>query len=1579
MPRRERPKKVLRRFLQKIGRTAQGQINGILRRLFVPRRRQRSLFSRSGYIMPVVIALLVVLSMVGGSMLFRSTQRSMQVTQKRQEQVITNASTPAIDRAKAKLEYIFSQDPRLPGGIPPGSTLQNMLINEPPVTPDPYTLPDEERLDINEDGNPDSAWAFQRDVDGDGTEETVAYSILTASRDDTGTITLESPDQTKAEKLVVRNGPMRMASQTGTNAGACSVGVNDQGGWFPIAGSSNSAILARTFQVDGVVVKDDEKGRRLVTTLEMQQQRQADKGNKWGAWFRNDLEIFPGPQFNWNGAIHTDGNLIFGSGTSFKAFLISSPKSCLYIRENSEITVTGNYDETTFDKETGEGKLLGQIVAGSMKENNFSGGAFFDIHGPTGPSETYKIESGQDSVRDSNPKPADPQALSLDPLELFTTNKNKTRGSDETSGTWRDSNWKTKSPVVQGRIYNDGSDPPYVDDTYRADNRYGPKPKYSKNIDLNSKKVGEKITSSDPNFEGLTRDEPLDPEEPGQLGYDGYWERRARREGLRVIVGQRLELGNANVWEGTNDPLYPPNLTTGITHQQKQWRTLRDNLAAVQATAIYHHTYANGYFPALCLATTAHPGARTTNVPTTDEGTIAKSTTFTNYPTSGKLKTDFLNGEGTNGWEFEPPASSESAFATEINDASSPLRRALTNLAHLAGDPDGAFPPLQEEGGTQVHPAPYLTMWGNFSELRRVMKQLENSTTYSGLSIADKSTLQTAACTLGMLAYNLENQVIEDKAVAGLGSWEVLTPGEIQTRGDFVINNIGGVASIGDKLYKMVDNYPSSTPPDPPADNIVSMLGLLQTNDPYYYDLNNEQPPTTYDNSDPDKYKLFYEKFAPEHYFEALKVSGGTPLPLQIKLKKIQKDIRDLYYQGVYSQVERDRIYGFHKADFQTFMEKLLVVTPASLNGDTYNWDKNTKKVTWYSNSSKTTIRGEVTTLCSPENFQQYSGGSGIANDQKKIGLALILCNPNVDKDGDGILDTLEDGNIFSPSPIFMDPKYPSLYYLFPKENHDRKTGQPGTEEYISQNDNDGNFQYKVLEDANVDNFGAIALQPKPRTSWLLPNTTSVTGKTINTITDNGQTVHIPFLDEGMMNGREMMSVRTLDLDLDLLRKNPMGSESWLPDSGIVYAFREDAVREDGIARPRKSGIGWTSCDTIAEIIGTNCRMNAVGATPQDPPINSDNNISPKPVDFYADPDRRPYGFRLRKGQDLRRIPAPPTEDLLNGLAFISDNPVYIVGDSLAFNLHAQANSCNASNLMQEFNEILNADSWNNFYTRSTLNPNYARIGDCWRVAEIIADAVSILSDTFVDGSIAEGITKDNVGNLSSYRNLNAPNPSSTTYWLRENGGADKDKDYFSPIKISRNGRPMICSGISADINPTTANPATCNNPLEYTGNYMSFNNGKDKNAPVTNTRINATIVSGLVPSRAQQSYGGLHNFPRFLENWDSRNLHISGALIQLSFSSYATAPFDQDSWEPGEPAQGAELINYYGAPLRRWGYDVGLQYAPMGPVAGRMNSPNRSRSEFYRELPINDPYICNLRKASYNSKPIDPNTGDCP
>ncbi|MEO0769940.1 MAG: hypothetical protein AAFY72_10990, partial [Cyanobacteria bacterium J06649_4] len=212
------------------------------------------------------------------------------------------------------------------------------------------------------------------------------------------------------------------------------------------------------------------------------------------------------------------------------------------------------------------------------------------------------------------------------------------------------------------------------------------------------------------------------------------------------------------------------------------------------------------------------------------------------------------------------------------------------------------------------------------------------------------------------------------------------------------------------------------------------------------------------------------------------------------------------------------------------------------------------------------------------------------------------------------------------------------------------------------------------------------------------------------------------------------------------------------------------------------------------------------------------------------------------------------------------------------------------------------------------------------------------------------------------------------TNWLRE----DASYSGTTPIWVGRNGESTISSGKVFD-------NVENNNDFLLIAEIGIDSMRRDHLIKVPEVsgqpkRVNATMISGIVPSRTGQGYGGLHNFPRFLEVWDvpegtpanvedqnfkKTNLFIQGAFLQLNFSTASTGPFDADAWNPSDAGQtNKEASFYYKPPERRWGYDVGLQYAPAGPIAQRFVTIERPRSEHYREIPVDDPYVMSLRCA---------------
>ncbi len=1488
-------------------------MSGVLRSLFLASRPAR--ISKSGFVLPTTALLLLVLSLTVGALSFRTFSRSTSVMALREQQVIDSAAAPAIDRAKSKLEYLFSKDSRFPGGVPSSDVIASMMLNDnqngiPKITSnDPYKFPDEERLNIGSSGDSDNAWVFPSDVDGDGEiedGELIAYSILMDDENDGKSLT-DDLSGAKAKALVTRNGPIN----TSEAQAGCGSSRAPEAGWQIVSQST----LQKNFQVTAFVASRN-NADSTATALEFQQVRQANRGNKWGAWFKYDLELFPGASrdFFWNGAMHTEGNFLVRD--KYKARMVSSHNSCLYTQDAAEITLAQ------------DGAYRGEVLSAKTGTNDFSGSStnndsprfhLFTSNGqpPDTLSDGGRIGTDNDSVV---ARREELRNILMDPIKLFTTD---TKAHRSDSGWSHDNAWSNRLLSQRKRIYSSPSSVPYLDDTYRADNRYGPKAVYDDSYDIPSgSSVGSPIASNT----ALTA---LDAAN-GIYGLDGYWERRAIGQGLRVVVGQRLELGNAFGWRGSTesdaskrDPLHPVN--SAVSAETRQRRTLYDNLAAVQGMVVYHHE-SDGSLPLACIAVTSHPGTAET---------VTNSRTFENYAIGGTTvspKVNFLTGHGTNGWEFN----FYSSFAAQVA-AGQPLGIALKNLAQFAGDPNGGAPSFVPVQDSAVHPDPYLSMWGDFSNLRRVL----SAGAYDSLSPADQSTLHSAACTLGMLAYNLSSQEDEE---ASLMSTYLGSNGNAVTVGSELVNAIGTTHS-GIDLSSLA------------AAECVAVSSAA-----YDYDC------------------------------AGVNIDKDAILALTSLSEGQKKTVKTL---GELAQIKRDRKYGFVSPDSSSLIEYI------GQNG---------------SGAGTTSYRFMFPAECHPDEDNSLINGlfegNGAGIKDNKAALAL-LCTP-------------------------AGPKYPSLYYLFPTENHGQKGNgshdQSGLgEEYVDRvyisdatNGINRSVTYEVVgddgstadvEDSSNTGIEAIALAPRDLVSvtadtaddWKLP--TATTTESFNPesmqIDTNGTIIEVSLLDKGVYDGRELIGNRLLDIDINKLSADTNISDHWISDvDGIVYAFREDAVREDAIVRPKGAGTTWSNCNAWAEVYTNNndsgksvsgrdrnCRLKALAAEPflQDPPLTdeidgSKLNISTKPIDFYPDPDRRPYGFRLINGVTLNRA-----TDVLSGMTFVSDNMVYIKGD---FNLHqarastfdpTAANPC--SSLIEEFTDKLIADNCTDrtqanpatdFYGDRAFNErndaNFANPAqDQWRPVEIVGDAVGILSRAFRDGNIEDGFLEPRIPSSSagfgknSYQNQHRlfddnpfdDNPPVELKHVSPN-------DTTTPLLINRNG------GVIKE--DETAVPDS--DYIRFTdsdANYSDKRGGDLQQA--VRTIVNAVFISGIIPSQAGQTYGGMHNFPRFIEHWINTDLHISGGFFQLNFSTSATAPYDQDAWEPGsDPQVGFGRLRFYGAPNRIWGYDVGLQYAPAGPIARRFITVGRPRSEFYRELPVDDDYVRTLRCATTaDGTKIDP------
>jgi hypothetical protein len=171
-----------------------------------------------------------------------------------------------------------------------------------------------------------------------------------------------------------------------------------------------------------------------------------------------------------------------------------------------------------------------------------------------------------------------------------------------------------------------------------------------------------------------------------------------------------------------------------------------------------------------------------------------------------------------------------------------------------------------------------------------------------------------------------------------------------------------------------------------------------------------------------------------------------------------------------------------------------------------------------------------------------------------------------------------------------------------------------------------------------------------------------------------------------------------------------------------------------------------------------------------------------------------------------------------------------------------------------------------------------------------------------------------------------------------------------------------------------------------------------------TDSTFNLISAVANTPAREGEPDGGIGNFARLIEDWywdgNKRILSISGSLMQLDRSNYATGPFQPFFTLTNFMNESGGIFDYtqlyftdnsdgkipYNQPSdRRFGYDVGLLSQIPDEFSGRFTSPPTGKpNEFFREISRDDPWLQALLCAvtAEDDEVTAINTqirGDCP
>jgi hypothetical protein len=327
--------------------------NWLLRSWLVLGRRSR--FSSAGFVLPTVVMVILVVILVTTAMVYRSFDRAKNASNVRVNQKVLAATSPAIDRAQAKINALLA-DPTLPRGTPTDQAMYQAMTR----TLNKYTLGDETPLrlafDIDKNGSIEktdangldkletltTAWRFGVDTDNNGKYDSYILYGLYFRNPSPGANRGRSP-------LEARAIPMD-DSQNGNLCGAgTAASLVGNSGWY----KTSDGNLKRSFFVFAVTVpitkpqprlnEEPYSGNKGFAALEFQQDLSRIPLTNNAVVYDDDLEIAPGAGITLNGRIMTNGNLLIGQATKpVQFYQVSSINSCFYSEENAKITVGGN-------------------------------------------------------------------------------------------------------------------------------------------------------------------------------------------------------------------------------------------------------------------------------------------------------------------------------------------------------------------------------------------------------------------------------------------------------------------------------------------------------------------------------------------------------------------------------------------------------------------------------------------------------------------------------------------------------------------------------------------------------------------------------------------------------------------------------------------------------------------------------------------------------------------------------------------------------------------------------------------------------------------------------------------------------------------------------------------------------------------------------------------------------------------------------------------------------------------------------------------------------------------------------------
>jgi len=349
----------LQNVYRSIERIIQRLMRSLLRTWIRVNRRDR--YGRAGFVLPTVTMVMLVVVLLSLAITFRAFDRAQDAQYTRVSQQTLNAVAPAIDRAKAKVTQALQEVTEVSDEeIYKILTTSRFVFGDEEVVQVRYDIdggginPDGPTDKINDNEEIETAWRFPFDTDNNGQFDSfILYGIFSTTPQQGES---RNPLNARTQPLPSLEGRQECAFVSG--------GVDDlvtEEGLTPTRGKFKKSIFAyattvpvtsEMMQAQNLPEREYEasQGTASASPVEYQQDWQIKPLN--GVVYRDDLNINPGPAFNFNGSLLTQSNLIVSPfGNNITIYQASAKESCFYDPELSKITVGGNVINGMVDQE----------------------------------------------------------------------------------------------------------------------------------------------------------------------------------------------------------------------------------------------------------------------------------------------------------------------------------------------------------------------------------------------------------------------------------------------------------------------------------------------------------------------------------------------------------------------------------------------------------------------------------------------------------------------------------------------------------------------------------------------------------------------------------------------------------------------------------------------------------------------------------------------------------------------------------------------------------------------------------------------------------------------------------------------------------------------------------------------------------------------------------------------------------------------------------------------------------------------------------------------------------------------------